>query len=43
VVGVRLRVQEHFDVLDVEAKLRDARHDLCLTFWLGTGPVVLSP
>ena len=27
VVGVRLRVQEHFDVLDVEAELRDARHD----------------
>ena len=24
---VRLRVQEHFDVLDVEAELRDARHD----------------
>ena len=27
VIGVRLRVQEHFDVLDVEAELRDARHD----------------
>jgi hypothetical protein len=27
VVGVRLRAQEHFDVLDVEAELRDARHD----------------
>src|SRR6185503_16356141 len=27
VVGVRLRVQEHFDVRDVEAELRDARHD----------------
>jgi hypothetical protein len=27
VVHVRLRVQEHFDVLDVEAELRDARQD----------------
>ena len=26
-VGVRLRVQEHFDVLDVEAELGDAGHD----------------
>jgi len=27
VVGVRLRVQEHFDVLEVETELRDALHD----------------
>jgi hypothetical protein len=27
VIRVRLRVEEHFDVLDLEAKLRDARHD----------------
>src|SRR3954453_12659809 len=33
VVGMRLRVQEHFDVLDVEAELRDARHD----HWRGAG------
>ena len=33
VVGVRLRVQEHFDVLDVEAELRDARHDESAPWW----------
>jgi hypothetical protein len=27
VVGMWLRVQKHFDVLDIEAELRDARHD----------------
>jgi hypothetical protein len=27
VIGVRFRVQERFDVLDVEAECRDARHD----------------
>jgi hypothetical protein len=27
VIGVRLRVEKHFDVLDVEAELGDARHN----------------
>jgi hypothetical protein len=27
VIGMRFRVQEHFDILDVEAELRDAPHD----------------